>query len=173
MSGLPAWREEPVSAHHDRPAFRCGEAALDEYLARYARQNHVLGAAKTYVAAAVATPSRVLGYYTLAPASLDLAETPAVLKRGLGRTSLPAFRLGRLAIDRSIQGRGLGTALLLAAGRRCITAASEVGGLALLIDAKSDRAAAWYAGFGAVAIDGKPRSLVLPLATLAQALESG
>ena len=64
----------------------------------------------------------------------------------------------------------MGGALLIAAGRRCIAVAQEVGGVALLIDAKSDRAAQWYEGFGALRLEDAPLSLVLPLSTIAQAM---
>jgi hypothetical protein len=64
----------------------------------------------------------------------------------------------------------MGGALLIAAGRRCIAVAEEVGGIALLIDAKSDRAAQWYEGFGAFRLEDAPLSLVLPLSTIAQAM---
>jgi hypothetical protein len=75
-----------------------------------------------------------------------------------------------LAVATSVQGRGLGSGLLLAAGRRCLIVAAEVGGVALLIDAKSERAAQWYEGFGAVRLDDAPLTLVLPLKTIAEAL---
>jgi hypothetical protein len=64
----------------------------------------------------------------------------------------------------------MGGALLIAAGRRCNAVAEEVGGVALLIDAKSDRAAQWYEGFGAIRLEDAPLSLVLPLSTIAQAM---
>lgn len=64
----------------------------------------------------------------------------------------------------------MGGALLIAAGRRCIAVAEEVGGVALLIDAKSDHAAQWYEGFGALRLEDAPLSLVLPLSTIAQAM---
>lgn len=108
--------------------------------------------------------------YTLSPASIEYARTPAVARRGLGRYDVPVFRLGRLAVATSVQGRGLGGGLLLAAGRRCLAVAAEVGGVALLIDAKSERAAGWYEGFGAVRLADAPLTLVLPLKTIAAAL---
>ncbi|MDZ4686102.1 MAG: hypothetical protein SH850_13625, partial [Planctomycetaceae bacterium] len=63
-----------------------------------------------------------------------------------------------------------GGQLLLAAGRRCLWAAAEVGGVALLIDAKSPRAAEWYASYGAVPLHDAPLTLILPLATVRTAL---
>ncbi len=168
---LPSWHEEPIARRHNRTAFDCGEPELNDYLRLYARQNHESGAAKTFVAVSEADGKTVFGYYSLAPASVEYARAPDVLRRGLGRYDVPAFRLGRLAVDRSVQGEGLGGQFLLAAGRRCLLAASEVGGVALLIDAKSDRAARWYAGYGAVPLLDATLSLLLPLATLDAALK--
>jgi len=85
---------------------------------------------------------------------------PEIVRRGLARYDVPVFRLARLAVDRKVQGRGLGGQLLLAAGRRCLLAATEVGGVALLIDAKNDKIADWYAGYGAVPLADSPPQLV-------------
>ena len=76
------------------------------------------------------------------------------------------FRLGRLAVSRGAQGRGLGGDLLLAAGERALAVAQEVGGVALAIDAKDERAAAWYERFGALRLLDDPLRLVLPLDTI-------
>jgi hypothetical protein len=162
-----SWEEVALSKSHDRKAFDCGDTALNDYLQKFARQNHDSGGAKTFVAIESSAPKFILGYYSLCPASLDYARTPDVVRRGLGRYEVPVFRLGRLASAISVQGRGLGGGLLLAAGRRCLAVAVEVGGVAMLIDAKSDRAAAWYEGYGAIRLDDAPLSLMLPLKTLA------
>jgi GNAT superfamily N-acetyltransferase len=165
------WREVPLDRTHDRKAFDCGEPALNEYLQKYARQNHESGGAKTFIAVEAASPTAIFGYYTLSPASIDYARTPSVVRRGLGSYEVPVYRLGRLAVAVSVQGRGLGAGLLLAAGRRCLAVSAEVGGVALLIDAKSERAAHWYEGFDAVRLADAPLTLVLPLKTIAAALE--
>jgi GNAT superfamily N-acetyltransferase len=167
------WEETPFAKHHDRAAFDCGNTDLNLYLQRYARQNHESGGAKCFVATSAGTPARILGFYTLSPASIEYARTPALVKKGLARYDVPVFRLGRLAVDKGTQGRGLGGALLLRAADRCIRVASEVGGVALLIDAKNDRAAQWYAGYGAVALLDAPLSLVLPFAVAIDALKRG
>jgi GNAT superfamily N-acetyltransferase len=164
------WRETPISKVHDRDTFDCGEPALNDFLRRHARQNHASGGAKTFVATPVGDEGRVLGFYSLSPASIDYARTPTLLKKGLARYEVPVFRLGRLGVDLTIQGQGLGGQLLLAAGRRCLHAAAEVGGVALLIDAKNDRVVGWYETYGAIALLDAPRSLVLPLATIEAAL---
>ncbi|HMN70727.1 MAG TPA: GNAT family N-acetyltransferase [Rhodoblastus sp.] len=167
---LPEWRVTPIERSHNRSAFDCGDADLNDYLRRYARQNHDSGGAKCFIATSEPASDHVLGFYTLSPASIDYARTPATARKGLGRYDVPAFRLGRLAIDLPMQGRGLGGALLLNAAQRCLRAAQEVGGVALLIDAKHARAAKWYESYGATALLDAPLSLVLPLATFARAL---
>ncbi len=168
-----AWEEAPIAGQHDRAAFDCGDADLNHYLRRYARQNHDSGGAKCFVAAPRDAPTRILGFYTLSPASLEYSRAPAMAKKGLARYDVPVFRLGRLAVDRSVHGRELGGALLLRAADRCIRVAQEVGGVALLIDAKNDRAARWYESYGALALGDAPLSLVLPLAVAADALRRG
>jgi len=85
---------------------------------------------------------------------------------------VPAFRLARLAVDREAQGRGIGGQLLLAAGKRCIRAAAEVGGVALIIDAKNESVADWYARYGAVPLADAPLTLLLPLSTMTAALKA-
>jgi hypothetical protein len=84
-------------------------------------------------------PARILGYYTISPGAIEFAKVPATARRRLGRYEFPVFRLGRLAVDLSVQGGGLGGELLLAAGRRALSVAVEVGGVALAIDAKDQR----------------------------------
>ncbi len=165
-----AWHEAAITRQHDRAAFDCGEAALNEFLLRYARQSHDNGAAKTFLAIDDASGA-ILGYYSLAPASLAYDRTPAGVRRGLPRHEVAGFRLARIAVHRAAQGRGLGGQLLLAAGRRCLAVAAEVGGSILIIDAKSDRAAAWYASYGAVPLLDAERTLVVALATLEAALK--
>jgi GNAT superfamily N-acetyltransferase len=162
---VPTWHEEAISRKHDRGAFDCGDADLNTFLTRYARQSHDQGGAKTFLAIDDDTRA-VLGFYSLAPGSLAYDRAPEIVQRGLARHEVPGFRLARLAVDRRQQGQGLGGQLLLAAGRRCLMAAAVVGGTVLIIDAKSDRAAAWYASYGAIPLLDADRTLVLPLATV-------
>ncbi len=167
---LPSWREEAIAKRHDRKGFDCGDAELNDFLQRYARQSHERGSAKTFLAVDDAEPAKILGFYSLAPASLGYERLPETMRRGLARHDVPGFRLARIAIDEALQEQGLGGQLLLAAGRRCLRAAVDVGGVILLIDAKSDRAADWYADYGAMRLKDAPRSLVLPLATIEKSL---
>ena len=170
--GITAWHEESIGRHPGRDEFDCGEAALNEFLRRYARKSHELGGAKTFVAIDDTGNNAILGFYSLSPASVVYARTPEIVKRGLARHEVPVFRLARLAVDRRVQGQGLGGQLLLAAGRRCLLASAEVGGVALLIDAKNERVAQWYAGYGAAPRLDSPLSLLLPLKTIEAALRA-
>ncbi len=170
MAASLAWREAAIARDHERESFDCGVAALNEYLRRYARQNHESGGVKTFVAVPRDDARRVLAYYSIGPGSIEFARLPASLTKRLGRYELPVFRLARLAVDRTAQGRGLGADLLLAAGCRALSAAAEIGGLALAIDAKDERAVVWYERFGAMRLRDDPLRLILPLTTIADTL---
>ncbi len=167
---MTPWHEEAITKKHDRESFDCGEEALNDFLRRYARKSHDLGGAKTFLAIDDSNGKTILGFYSLSPASVEYTRTPEIVRRGLARYDVPGFRLARLAVDRKLQGQGLGGQLLLAAGRRCLLAATEVGGVVLVIDAKNERVAGWYAGYGAVPLLEAPLTLLLPLATIEAAL---
>ncbi|HEY6308810.1 MAG TPA: GNAT family N-acetyltransferase [Candidatus Angelobacter sp.] len=166
------WREEALTRQHDRGNFDCGVHALNEYLQRYARQNHESGGAKTFVAISPQRPASILGYYTISPGAIAFARTPETLTRKLGRYEVPVFRLARLAVSVTVQGQGLGGDILLAAGGRARAVAQEVGSVALAIDAKDETAAVWYERFGGVRLLDDPSKLVLPLDTIRAALKS-
>ncbi len=169
---IPPWHEEPISKKHDRESFDCGEAPLNDFLRLHARKSHEAGGAKTFLAVDDKDGKTVLGFYSVSPASVEYARTPDIVKRGLGRYDVPGFRLARLAVAKPFQGQGLGGQLLLAAGRRCIKAAAEVGGVVLVIDAKNEGVVKWYASYGAMPLNDALLTLLLPLATIAQALKA-
>ena len=169
---IPPWHEEPISRAHDRDVFDCGDAALNTFLRRHARKSHERGGAKTFLAINDVDDKTILGFYSVAPASVAYDSTPLLIKRGLARHEVPVFRLARLAVDRSVQGSGFGGQLLLSAGRRCLLVASEVGGVALLIDAKNERIARWYERYGAVQLLDRPLSLLMPFKSIHAALAS-
>jgi GNAT superfamily N-acetyltransferase len=108
--------------------------------------------------------------FSLAPTSIEPEKVPTTIPQRLGRHEVPGFRLPRLAVDLRQQRQGLGGQLLLAAGRRCLRAATEVGGMVVAIDAKNDGVAEWYKTFGALPLIDTPSSLLIPLTTLAAAL---
>jgi GNAT superfamily N-acetyltransferase len=117
-------------------------------------------------------PTQVLGFYSISPGAIEFSRVPPTLSKKLGRYDVPVFRLGRLAVDLSTQGKGLGGELLLAAGERALAVAGEVGGVALAIDAKDQKAAQWYQRFGAVPLLDDPLKLILPLSVIAQVIRA-
>jgi len=165
------WRVEPLQRDHDRAHFNCGEPALDEYLARFARQNQESGVARTFVAVSDAEPTRVLGYYSLAVGAIDKANLPPKASRRFPNFSLPVARLARLAVDQSQKGQGMGEDLLLDALSRCLRVAEEVGIAAVLIDAKHERAKAFYERYEFEALPDHPLTLWLPLPAVRKLFE--
>jgi GNAT superfamily N-acetyltransferase len=171
-TSVPAWHEEPITKEHNRRDFDCGQQELNTFLQNHARQSHVRGAAKTFLAIGDCDGQSVYGYYSLSPASVEYARTPEIVRRGLGKYDIGAYRLGRLAVHRDLQGIGLGGQLLLAAGYRCLRVSEEVGGTVMLIDAKNDKVADWYASYGAIPLLDMPLTLLLPLNLVAAAIKS-
>lgn len=169
---VPDWYEEPIAKTHDRKGFDCGQADLNDFLTRHARQAHESGASKTYVALDSTDNRTILGFYTLSPAQIDFDTAPNIARpAGGGRHAIGGFRLGRLAVSKTCQGKGIGGELLIAAARRCIRVSAQVGGTLLLIDAKDERATDWYRSYGAIAIPGAPLSLVLPYSVFIAAMK--
>lgn len=169
---LPAWHEEPISKEHDRGGFDCGDADINAFLVRYARQSHDQNATKTYCAIETSRPGRILGFYSIAPSSVAHAAVPARMTRGLARHDVPGYLLARIATGRAVAGQGLGGQLLVAAARRCLRLVAEGGGILLIIDAKNERAADWYASFGAERLQGQSLRLVIHLSTFAADLRA-
>jgi GNAT superfamily N-acetyltransferase len=165
------WRVEPLKRDHDRDRFDCGEPALDEYLSRFARQNQESGVSRTFVAVRDSEPARILGYYSLAVGAIDKANLPAAAIRRFPNFPLPIVRLARLAVDRTQQGKGLGEDLLLDALSRCLRVAEDVGVIAVLIDAKHERAKAFYARYEFDSLPDHPLTLWMPLPALHRLFE--
>ncbi len=163
--GHSPFRIERLAEGHDRSGFDSGVPALDGYLRTQVGQDVRRRVASCF--AAVNRAGRVAGYYTLAAASVVPADLPDAVVRRLPRyPSLPAYRIGRLAVDRDARGQKLGAALLVDALRRALRA--EAAAVAMLVDAKDDQAGAFYRHHGFLGLSGRPLTLFLPLATAAK-----
>jgi GNAT superfamily N-acetyltransferase len=160
---------EPLTRNHERAGFDCGEPALNDFLARYARQNEERGLSRTYVAVPEGE-RRVVGYYTLSAGAVQFAEVPEHLRRRFPRYPVPVAHLGRLATCQSVRGQGLGGVLLVDALKRSLRVADELGVVAMEVWAKTERARAFYAKYGFVALEDDPLHLYLPLETARQVL---
>ena len=160
MSRAP-FRLAPLDAAHDRAGFDSGSEPLNRYLREQATQDIRRRVGACFVA--LADGHRIAGYYTLASASVLLADFPADVGRKLPRyPTVPAVRMGRLAVDQAFKGQGLGGALLADALTRA--ARAEIAAYALVVDAKNETAAAFYRHHGFITLPDSRRTLFLPLA---------
>ena len=168
-----ALRIEPLAAHHQRDAFVSGVAELDDYLRYRAGQDERKDIAACYVLVEPPDEAIVRGYYTLSSYAIELGELPTAVVRRLPRyPRVPAALLGRLAVERSQQRRGLGELLLLDALHKARDVAGRIGLHALVVDARDPAAAAFYQRFGFIAFASAPSRLWLPMATIRKVLRS-
>jgi ribosomal protein S18 acetylase RimI-like enzyme len=162
------FRLEPLSEEHERSLFRCGEDALDRYFQTQVTQDIRRHMANCFVAVETAT-SHIAAYYTMSAASIPLVDLPPNEKKRLPRyPTVPAVRIGRLAVDQKFQGRGLGAALLADAAARALKA--DAAAFTLLVDAKNEQAVNFYQPFGFRILASQPRTLFLPLVTARKVL---
>ena len=150
---------EKLSPEHDLAAFDSGETALDEWLRRRAAQNESRGASRTYV---ICSGKRVAGYYSLAVGAATHEPVAGRIKRNLP-DPIPVMILGRLAVDRTFQGKGIGTGLLKDAVLRTLQAANIAGIRALLVHAISDSAKRFYEAYGFIASPVDPMTAMITL----------
>jgi GNAT superfamily N-acetyltransferase len=131
----------PLNKAHEIADFDCGKAPLNEYLVKYALQSHAGGGARSYV---LTRGNRVVGYYSLAPASVSPEDVPERMMKGQGRYPVPAVLMARFAVDQSEQRKGYGRALFRDAVRRALSGAEIIGGRVFLVHAKDSEARAFY-----------------------------
>ncbi len=159
---MPAWRIERLNDAHERAAFDCGRPPLDDFLKRLAGQYERRDFAAVY--AAIAPPSNtVLGYYSLSSGSIDLTALPEAVRKKLPRHPVPVVHLGRLAVDQSARGQGLGRYLLLDALRICTELAAKVGFHAVEVRAIDDEARGFYQKYGFEPLTDDPLHLYLSM----------
>lgn len=158
------FRLEALTPEHDRAAFACGEEALDRYFQAQVTQDIRRHLANCFVAVEAAAGT-IAAFYTISAASIAVHDLPPEVTKRLPRyPTLPAVRIGRLAVDLRFRGRKLGAALLADAALRSLSATAAAS-FTLLVDAKTDEAVAFYEHHGFVRFVSQPRTLFLPLAT--------
>ena len=155
---------------HALDDFDCGTDSLTLWLKKHAAQAAAVGSARTYVMHD-AEQDRIIGYYSLAGASVSHSEATARAVKGMGRYPVPAVLLARLAVDRSVQERGMGGWLLRDAMLRTLTAAESIGIRVLLVHAIDDRARHFYQRHGFEHSPTDPFNLQLLIKDLRKALE--
>ncbi len=150
---------EALAKHHDRSSFTCGEAPLDDYLRRLARQHAQSNISRSYVACKGAT---ILGYYSLAMAAIRREQLPPQHQKRFPNYPVPVARLARLAVSQSQQGKGVGKLLLLDALHRCHRLSEEIGSSGVIVDVKNASAHSFYSQMNFEALPESPLTLWLP-----------
>lgn len=159
------YRVEPLGKEHDRASFSCGVEVLDRYLQKQAGQD----LAKKVAATFVITPDgkAVAGFYTLSAHAVNLADLPANIAKKLPRyPHVPATLLGRLAVSGNFQGQGIGELLLLDAFQRVLVSSREIASAVIVVDAKDERARAFYQRHDFIPLPSQPNRLFYPVKTI-------
>ncbi|HQU45968.1 MAG TPA: GNAT family N-acetyltransferase [Pirellulales bacterium] len=151
-----------MAPRHDRSAFDCGYPALDAWLKERAGQFDRKDLSRTFVAVQE-NENTVLGYYAISTHRVLPELLPPDEGKRLPRLDVPVALLGRLAVDRGAQGKGLGEHLLIDALRRIERLADQIGIRAVEVDAIDERAAAFYSKYGFRPLTDDPIHLFLPL----------
>ncbi len=159
------WQIESLDRSHLRSEFACGKVPLDEFIRSLVSQYEKRKLGRTYVAVRPGE-KKVLGYYTLASAAVPFQNLPKETAKKLPRHPIPVALLGRLAIDQSVQGRGLGKYLVLDALRRCLDLSSKIAIFAVEVLALDSQAREFYQKFGFTPLLDNDLHLFLPLKTL-------
>jgi predicted N-acetyltransferase YhbS len=157
---------EPLTGQHNTEAFVTGVESLDTWLKRRAMKNQLTGASRTFV---VCEGERVVAYYALASSAITVDDASGRFRRNMP-DPIPVVVLGRLAVDRSLQGKGVGRALVRDAALRVIQAADMIGIRGLVVQALSDEARVFYERVG---FDSSPLDSMLLMMTLADMRASG
>lgn len=162
---LVPWSIEELGSDHDRAAFSCGHGSLDTFLRQFASQNQKTGVSRTFVA--LMPGERIVrGYYSLAAGSVKVTDLDDVQRKRLPRYPVPVAHLGRLAVDQSVQGRGLGSHLLIDALCRVDRADRELGIHAVEVVAIDAAARGFYLKYGFTPLRDDPQHLFMPLKTV-------
>jgi GNAT superfamily N-acetyltransferase len=159
----------PITSAHDLAQFDCGNEALNEFLRKYALQNSSAGIARTFVTT-IEHEATVAGYFSLAAGSVEPAQVPDRIAKGVPRHPIPVILLARVAVDLKYQGQQLGKGLLKQALLKSVEASRIIGARAILVHAKHQKSADFYAKFGFVPSPSNPFHLLLILKDVAKIL---
>ena len=158
----PDWEIQRFDHSHDRSRFDCGVTQLNDWLRKQVSQYQKRDLSRTYVAVQHRS-SLVHGYYALSMHRVSHEVLPSDLAKGLSRLDVPVVLLGQFAVDKSVQGQGLGALLLLDALARSAHVSHQVGVRAVEVDAIGEAARSFYTKYGFTALRDDPRHLYLPM----------
>jgi GNAT superfamily N-acetyltransferase len=157
-----AYHIRPLDTTINAASFQCGHEALDDYIRRYASQDVRRNIARVFVAIPENAPQQPSGFFTLSAGSVSCSSLPASLARKLPRYPVPVALIGRLAVDKKYQGKGLGSILLADACQKVSQASSVLAVAGIIVDAKDDTAISFYKHFGFIPLQGQTDRMLLP-----------
>jgi hypothetical protein len=158
---------EPLSSHHDRAGFACGNAALDDFIKTKARKERDLGFSAVFVAVGKPQSSVIIGYYSLSSHSIAVQGIPPGVRRSFPKyPAVPTTLLGRLASGLQFRRQGAGEFLLLDALDRALRSSQHVGSYAVVVDAIDGAAISFYSKYGFIPTEERPDRLYLPIASI-------
>lgn len=162
MSGIKL-KLVQLNSTHDKAQFNSDSEPLNHYFKEQVSQDIKRRVTACFVA--ITQNNEIVAYYTLASASILLTELPELLLKKLPRyPTIPAVRMGRLAVSTQYKGQGIGATLLADALLR--SASNEIAAYALIVDAKDTKAVAFYQHHGFMVLGVNPMQLFLPLANI-------
>jgi GNAT superfamily N-acetyltransferase len=159
-----SWRIEPFDrSGHDRKGFDCGVDALNDWLQKRVSQFEKRDLSRTYVLVRK-DEAVVRGYYAISSHSVSFSALPEDEAQGLpSSVNIPVVLLGKLAVDKSVRGQGLGELLLMDALRKANILSTQLGIRAVEVDAIDSAARRFYLKYGFVPLKDDPNHLFLPM----------
>jgi len=152
----------PLDALAHTANFQCGNAAMNDYIRRYASQDVRRNVARVFVATPEHDSQQLAGFFTLSAGSVNCSDLPVSLSKKLPRYPVPVALIGRLAVDEEFQGHGLGSIMLSDACQKIAQASAVLAVAGIIVDAKDDAAISFYNHFGFVQLPGSPDRMLLP-----------
>lgn len=163
---------ERLTGRHDVADFDCGVPSLNDWLKQHGRAAAAIGSAQPYVVTDASDGGRLVGYHAITAAAVTHAQATARARKGMPRHPIPAVLLSRLAVDRAVQGRGIGAGLLRDAMLRTVSVAEELGVRVLLVHALDDNARAFYERYGLQPSPTDPHNLQIVVKDIKATLQS-
>ncbi len=152
----------PLDAAVDTTDFQCGSEPLDDYIRRYASQDVRKNVARVFVATPDNNTQQLAAFITLSAGSVSCTSLPSALAKKLPRYPVPVALIGRLAVNIQFQGKGLGSIMLADACQKVAQASAVLAVAGIIVDAKDDKAIAFYEHFGFIRLQGEANRLLLP-----------
>ena len=163
-----SWVIEKLSSEHKKDTFDCGREPLNNFIQKFAGQYRKKNLGQTYVA--TLPDKRVIGYYTISTSRVDFQTIPADLRKRFPEIPIPVILLGRLAVDKTHRGQGLGKTLLVKALRQAVDLSQIIGIAAVEVHALDDQARDFYQKYGFTSLVDDHHHLYMPIKTISKLL---